>query len=123
MSESATDPNSVLLLAKSVALKCRSIWPIDQDDLNLGHGDSLQIAIVSTLESFHQSVWTDIYDGEALAMDSLCAAVGGDINEWLDDFGIDVCVSKTQRILTGIFDGTDFASMCSPGDKENRWCS
>ena len=55
-------------------------------------------------------------------MECLCAAVGGDINEWLDDFGIDVCVSKTQRILTGIFDGTDFATLCGQGEKENRWC-
>jgi hypothetical protein len=111
LSKSATDHNSVQMLAKTVALKCRSIWPIDKDDLKLGHGDSLQLAIVSTLESFHESIWTDLHDGDALAMDSLCAALGGDINEWLDDFGILVCVDKTQRILTGIFEGTDWATL------------
>ena len=111
MNSTSTDLNSVQQLAKTVALKCRSIWPIDKDDLRLGHGDSLQLAIVSTLESFHESIWTDLYDGEALALDSFCAAVGGDINEWLDDFGIIVCVDQTQRILTGIFEGTDWATL------------
>ena len=89
---------------------------------------------MSTLESFHESIWTDLHDGEALALDSLCAAVGGDINEWLDDFGIVWCVDKTQRILTGIFEGTDWAgSRClqreaavskgkQPRLKEKRGC-
>ena len=123
LTESANYPNSFPLLAKNVASKCRSIWPVDHGCVIAGVADPLQVAIVTILESFHESIWTNISNGETGALECLGAAVGGDINDWLENYGIEICDSMTQRVLTGIFAGTDFATLCGQGEGESRWCS
>ena len=118
LTESAEHPNSIPLLAKTVALKCRTFWPVDQG----GEKADLEDGIVTCLDSFHESLWTDISDGISGANDSLCAAIGVVVGEWLTDYGIDGYDNKVQRVLTGIFVGTDFATLCGQGERESRWC-
>ena len=104
-------------------MKCRSVWPVDHGCVKGDLEDSLQVAIVNTWDSFHETFWTNMHESQTGSMECLCAAVGDNINDWLEDYGIEVCVSTTQRVLTGIFVGTDFATLCGQGERASRWCS
>ena len=121
--ESSELPNSTVLLANRIARKCRSVWPVDNDRIKGGFTDTLQAAVVKTLDSYDEFYWIKCQERATDTLEYLCADLCGDISEWLNEYMCEICNTTAQKILSGIFADTDFSTLAGDaGDGEKEGC-
>ena len=119
LTESCEPRNSTLNVANRIARECRSVWPVDIDR---GFTDTLQAAVVKTLDSYDNTFWRYIQEGDSGAKECLFAELCGDINHWLNEYMVEMCETTARRILVGVFADTDVTTLFGNGG-EDCWSS